>query len=92
MDNKSSDIAAVNEQARERGNLSIWTVYSHPKDFPHSYVARRFEVGSGESDPVVTSDIVQGELSAIRESFRSCGLICLSRNDGDDSAIVECWI
>jgi hypothetical protein len=88
----AEDIAAAQQAARERGNLSIWTVYSHPKDFPHSYVARRFEVGGGEPEPVATGDIVQGELSMIRASFVCCGLVCLARNEGDDPVIVESWI
>jgi len=90
--NSAADIAAAQQRARKRGNLSIWTVYSHPKDFPHSYVARRFEVGSGKPEPLATADIVQGELSTIRASFACCGLVCLARNEGDDPVIVESWI
>jgi hypothetical protein len=78
-------------EAMARGSLNIWTVYSHPADFPHSYVARRFEVGGG-GEPVATGDIVQGELSMIRASFACCGLACLARNEDDDTTIVESWL
>lgn len=78
------------QDAQARGVLNMWTVYDHPKDFPHSYVARRFEIGGGE--PLATPDIVQGELSIIREGFRQCGLTCLTRNEGDDPGIVETWL
>lgn len=76
--------------AYERNVLNIWTVYDHPADFPHSYVARRFEVDEDGSH--VTDDIVQGELQIIRESFRYCGLVCLMRSDDDDPKIMECWL
>jgi hypothetical protein len=78
------------QSAQARGVLNMWTVYDHPKDFPHSYVARRFEIGGGE--PLATNDIIQGELSIIRESFCQCGLTCLTRNEGDDPNIVETWL
>jgi hypothetical protein len=76
--------------AHERNVLNIWTVYDHPADFPHSYVARRFEVDEGGSRP--TNDIVQGELQIIRESFRYCGLVRLLRAEADDPKIVEAWL
>jgi hypothetical protein len=90
-----SNILKILEGQREaatQGTLNMWTVYDHPTDFPHSYVARRFEVGGGKGGPVATTDIVQGELSIIRESFRHCGLTCLDRNEGDDPNIVETWL
>ena len=77
-------------RAQHDNVLNIWTVYDHPKDFPHSFVARRFEVRG--PFPVVTDDIVQGELEIIRESFRQAGLVKLMRNDDDDPKIVESWI
>jgi hypothetical protein len=77
-------------ESLKRGTLSMWTVYDHPKDFPHSYVARRFEVNDG--GPTPTGDLVQGELSIIRKTFSDCGLVCLTRNPEDDPVIVEVWI
>jgi hypothetical protein len=69
----------------------MWTVYDHPKDFPNSYVARRFEVGSGHA-PHATTDLVQGELSIIRRSFEQCGLVCLKRKPEDEPQIIETWL
>lgn len=81
-------------EAMASGSLNIWTVYDHPADFPHSYVARRYEVGPGGPDGTghATGDIVQGELSIIRESFRRCGLTRLPRDPNDDATIVEIWL
>jgi hypothetical protein len=76
--------------AVQRGALSLWTVYDHPIDFPHSYVARRFEVNA--DGPVATGDLIQGELDAIRKSFHQAGLTCLTRNDDDEPQIVETWL
>lgn len=78
------------QKSAQRGVLSMWTIYSHPADFPHSYVARRFEVGNGE--PIATDDVVQGELSILREGFQYAGLVCLSRHMDDEPQIVETWI
>lgn len=77
-------------QSHTDGVLSMWTVYDHPDDFPHSYVARRYEVTA--AGPTVTSDIVQGELDVIRKSFEHCGLTCIARDEGDDAYIVETWL
>jgi hypothetical protein len=86
-------IFAKQSEAHAKGALNIWTVYDHPNDFPHSYVARRFEVGPGnDGRPLVTGDILQGELETIRKSFHQCGLCCMPRNETDDIKIIESWL
>lgn len=90
METVVEKIYAAQAEAMARGILNIWTVYDHPADFPHSYVARRFEAGPLGSHP--TADIVEGELLAIRECFESCGLTCLARTPDDEPQIVECWL
>ena len=77
-------------EAMKEGRLSMWTIYSHPTDFPHSYVARRFDVG--EDGALPTPDIIQGELRALRSSFRAAGLHCLTRQRQDEPQIVETWL
>lgn len=67
-------------------------MYDHPKDYPDTFVARRFETGGGEPAPMVTADMVTGSLDLIRQSMLMCGLYCLPRNEGDDSRIVETWL
>lgn len=85
-------IVARQSEAHTAGRLNVWTVYDHPKDFPDSFVARRFETGKGHAEPVATHDVVQGDLPAIRDALSRCGLVCLTRNDGDEPQIVESWI
>jgi hypothetical protein len=41
----------------------------HPKDYPHGFVARRFELDQP------TTDMVTGDLETIRNSMRQCGLV-----------------
>ena len=85
-------IADRQHQSRLRGVLSLWTVYDHPDDFPHSFVARRWETGGGGLAAVPTDDIIQGDLDVIRKSFEVCGLTCLKRNESDDPKILETWL
>jgi hypothetical protein len=85
-------VATAHNDALRRGVLNVWTIYDHPKDFPDTYVARRFEVGKGRELPIVTNDTVQGELQIVRESFRRCGLTCFTRNEQDEPQIIESWL
>jgi hypothetical protein len=80
-------IYQANRAALDRGVLSLWTVFDHPKDFPDTFVARRFEAGNGPTD-----DVVSGELALIREAMTRCGLYRLARAPSDDPKIVETWL
>lgn len=68
--------------------ISIWTVYDHPRDYPHSYVARLFH---GEKP--THSVIVSPDLKRLREILLvDMGLTCMSRSSHDDPAILETWL
>ena len=67
--------------------LTTWTVYDHPRDFPHCYVARRFEGERPTGDLVVAAD-----LDALRQQLIERGLVCLDRDPEDDPAIMETWL
>lgn len=84
-------IHEANKAALDRGILSMWTVYNRPKDYPHGYIARRSEIGGRKPRPVMTADVVIGDLKLIRESMTMCGLYCLTRDLSDDPVIVETW-
>jgi hypothetical protein len=71
--------------------LSIWTIYDHPTDYPHAFVARRHEVQAEGSTP--TSDLLMStDLEAIRTRMRAWGLYCLNRQSGDVPCIIESWL
>ena len=69
--------------------LSLWTVYEHPKDFPGQFIARRWIVG-GEGRP--TNDVLVAEsLEGVRKQLPD-GLVRLPRNTEDPPVVVETWI
>ena len=80
-------------EASKRGALSTWTIYDHPRDFPDLFVARRFESGTGDPEPVATSDIIGAHgLEPLREMMKRAGLTVLPRMEGDQPQIVEVWL
>lgn len=73
--------------------LQMWTVYDHPTDYPHDFVARRWDVGGGGGGEPVKTDIVMTAkfLDDLRDMLPP-GLYCLPRLDDDDPKIVETWL
>lgn len=71
--------------------LSIWTVYDHPDDYPHGFVARRHEP-QRDGTTVPTADVVFAPtLDAVRAKLPP-ELYRLEREPGDAPSIVESWI
>jgi hypothetical protein len=68
--------------------LSIWTVYDHPRDYPHCYVARQFR---GEQP--TNSILISADLEVLREVLLvDMGLTRLERDVSDDPVILETWL
>ena len=65
--------------------LSIWTVYSNPKDFPGKWVARRFLLDWPEDETLVADS-----LEELRRQLPQ-GLHHQPRLKNDDPVIVETW-
>jgi hypothetical protein len=73
--------------------LRMWTVYDHPTDYPHSYVARLFEVYSDASIKATGSIIVANDIETLQEIMEfQMHLTRLSRFPEDDPKIVETWM
>jgi hypothetical protein len=90
MTNVDGKIAKASWDSAQRGELSMWTVYDRPPDYPDAFVARRFEIGT---EPVPTDDVIlASELEQLRRAFRRAGLTLISRSDGDEQQIVETWL
>jgi len=71
-------------------SFSMWTVYDHPEDFPHSFVARRWEISAKGCRP--TQNFIVGPSL---ESVRAClppDLAPVARSELDDPCIVETWL
>lgn len=69
-----------------RTGLTIWTVYEQPTDYPFEFVARLF-LNDKPTDTILRDTT----LSGLRGKLPP-GLVCLSRSDDDDPAIVESWL
>lgn len=71
--------------------LNMWVVYDHPKDFPFGYMARRWEIRAGQSEPT-DETMASTMLGEIRARLEQKGLAKLARNEGDDPCILETWL
>lgn len=69
----------------EPGGLAIWTVYNNLKDFPGQYVALKWI-----NDTPTQDLLAAGSLDSLRDLLPP-GLVCMTRNTGDDPTIVETW-
>ena len=78
--------------SREKGALSMWTIFDRPLDYPDGHIARCFLTGGGYTEPMATADAITGELETIRESMLLCGLYCLTRDPNDHPSVVETWL
>lgn len=69
--------------------LSLWTVYSHPKDYPDDFVARKFL-----GDAPTAEHIKAPTLQELRRKLRDIapGLACIQRHPTDEPQIVEVWL
>lgn len=74
--------------------LEMFTVYDHPKDFPDSWVVRRWRIVRGELAPVPDEDpwMLADSHRAIEIWAETYGLSNVGRNMSDDPAIVETWL
>jgi hypothetical protein len=56
--------------------MVTWTIYDHPADYPHGYVARKFLIGQGRREPLPTNDVlVSDKLDTLRARFGRAGSI-----------------
>ena len=71
--------------------LTMYVVYKHPKDYPHQFVVRRFDIVGGETrvwkEPYALTETLSHARDAVPE-----GLFCLPRFDKDEPQIVEVWM
>lgn len=67
-------------------DVTLWTIYKHPKDYPDKFIARKFILDKP------TDDIRIGNtLEEVRDMLPP-GLIRLDRDFTDDIVIVETWL
>jgi len=68
--------------------LSIWTVYDHPRDYPHCYVARQFRGEQPTNSVIISADLEKLRAVLLAEM----GLTRLERSANDDPVILETWL
>jgi hypothetical protein len=67
--------------------VTLWTVYKQPRDYPESFVARRFL-----NDQPQAEVIVSASLDTIRREMQKMGLVRLERDASDEPQILEVWL
>ncbi len=71
--------------------LIMWTIYKHPSDFPHLYVARPWDGRSGM--PAKDLNVIfSPSLKPLQDIMMNKQLSKISRNLDDDPVIVESWL
>ncbi len=71
--------------------LTIWTVYERPLDYPEGFVARMHVVlRDGRFGPTDTA-FYGPTLDSVRRQLPG-GLVAIARDPSDEPQIVECWI
>lgn len=83
----------TDEDIDKLAQLSMWTIYDHPDDYPEGYVVRRWIVG--RKGQTLAGDAYFGEtLDAVRWFLGQHypGMVRFARSPGDDDKIVETWL
>lgn len=68
----------------------VWAVYRHPSDYPTKYVARRWFVHHGQTQPDL-GVLMADDLDGVRRMLPP-GLMRMRPFPNDDPAIVETWM
>ena len=71
--------------------LSMWTVYKRPRDYPRDFVARRSVITKIGKQEITDDVVVAPTLDEVRELIPP-GLYRLDRMPGDLPHIVEVWL
>jgi hypothetical protein len=79
----------VQRDAHNQGDLLVWTIYDHPRDLPHAFVARPH---SSKHNAPLTCHFESATLADVRRQMRDLGLVRMAAAPSDDPCIVECWL
>jgi len=73
-------------------DLSMWTIYDHPTDYPDNFIAREWIIGREPAAISITDNVIIGSLENIRMRLQAKGLMRLRRDRNDDEKIIESWL
>lgn len=83
-----TEAATSHQDAREAGDLLIWTITDTANTQPGPFVARPFSVRFNmELDEILTADTLEG----LREALPP-DLVRSDKSLNDDFNVVECWV
>jgi hypothetical protein len=74
----------------EKPNITIWTIYFSPKDFPGEWIARLFEL-----DQPTKSILRASGLDELRWSIQNDSdyeRVVIPRSENDQPSVIESWI
>ena len=71
--------------------LTIWTIYDKPKDYPHGFIARKF-LASRDSLVPTQSIMICSNIEPIQQELEANGFAKVSRDFADQPSIVESWL
>jgi hypothetical protein len=80
----------LQQSAASLGQLLIWTIYQHPRDFPDWFVARPYVIRPKTSGPM-PMHLMAHTLDCLRLMLPN-GLTRLDRQPADDPVILETWV
>lgn len=79
------------EPAAKPEPFATWTIYDHPSDYPHAYVARKWLVVAGNPEPQPAPGVLTHPDLGVLRALLPPGLTMLPRQPGDDPVILETW-
>jgi hypothetical protein len=71
--------------------ITIYTIYDHPIDYPSRYVLRKSFIKGGQIK-VDTEVKLYEDLGILREEMVDLGLAYIPRSPEDEDCILECWL
>ena len=74
------------EKASVKENVTLWTVYKHPRDYPDKFVARKFIMDKPTSEILICESLEEVRM------LLPPGLTRIERDEDDKPVIVEVWM
>lgn len=72
-------------------NLTGWTIYQHPEDYPKHYAVRQWWLTTQGNLVYRATAVLCETIEEAREQIPQ-GAILFPREDGDDPVIAETWM
>jgi hypothetical protein len=71
--------------------LDMWVVYWSPRDYPNTYVARKWRIFAGDLPMPISEMFTSPSLAELR-ALLPPGAVNIGRMPQDEAQIVEVWV